>query len=160
MDSWYPLRRRTLMSVTADYCLILGMDGAEGVLHESTKRLSELIDKVDWYEKPIKGTIDDQLTYFWWSVIGPYFKGPDSAPPLERLIEIVRKEYPDVEKHYSLIVWCEQQLHRIDGSFADHIGPDVHKTVVIHTEEGPVDLREHFRKWNDLDVMFRKEIDL
>jgi hypothetical protein len=148
------------MSVTGDYLLILGCDQtpphtverlvrnacAEAdrlYLNTATRKLAKLIEKQDWWgAPPLKGKIDQSLVYYWRSTVGPYFKAPDGSPPLEALIEIVRKDFPDLEKHYSLIVWVENQLERIDGTFAEH-NIDLYQTVVL---PGGQDVRRSFEK--------------
>src|ERR1017187_8896551 len=112
------------MSVTGDYCLVLGKDLPEGgtperdswkvgVLDASTRILATLIYEAYWWEKPITGTLEGWTTYFWWNVEGPNFKGTDGDPPIEWLIQEVKKIYPKIDKHYSLFVWCEGDLQRI-----------------------------------------------
>ena len=109
------------MSVRGDYCLWIGKDQLLKDLHNSTGELARRIDEAEWaFEKPMKTSVDGMTVYFWESVIGPYYKGGGKLQPIEALIEEVRKRHPELDFHYSLFVWVENQFSRVDGRFHEH----------------------------------------
>jgi hypothetical protein len=169
------------MSVTADYMLILGKDvplresperakydleRAQGLLQldASTAMLMLLVDSVDWDgDKPAIGKLDGHFAYFWWGTIGPYYKEADGVyPPLEALIEETKLCYPNLDDHYSLIVWMEGELQRIDGRFIEH---NIHytKTVLVPSYSDPdrqdwEDIRIHFKHANRLTSDYKNGV--
>ena len=167
------------MSVTGDYMLILGKDRPEvgtedrnlydlglknglTMFDKSTWKLKRAIESVDWEgDLPVVGMLDSSLTYFWWGTRGPFYRDTNCSPPLESLIDGVRVEYPELDRHYSLLVWCEGELQRIDGHFAEHNIQCFRKTVMIprwngSNAEDMVDIRADFQDRNDLNSEFKR----
>jgi hypothetical protein len=95
--------------------------GRNEPLDESTRELVRRIEEADWaFEEPRKTQVDGLTVYFWESVIGPYYRNVSKLSPIEAMIDEVKKEYPQLDNHYSLFVWVENQFSRVDGKFHEH----------------------------------------